>query len=440
MDRTRTFYFIVFSLCINSLVSTPAMGVTDETPMILSNCKTVNVIPCIESMKIEIPSGQVLTTNLTGRVAGRDPEFTGIGYEEYSVGDLSFEGTSKNLLIPRIVYYPFGASKERDFLAIAVQPSWLDNYLDPSENFLEMPHRTTNFLCGDSGNRTKCRRSNNFNTELKFLFTLRVSPEFSPVWASGSTKDVEIGWVKPETLNLGYYQLPVTLGTLQREMVLFSDYYANPIEAIESSQYADYPADWPNLWINSNRDRSANPLNECRETPFLTVTTNAIYQDVPRWNAATESLDLKLWASHLKRDGSLNRGFYELRISEKLAKCFWGIDVSSSTRARVIISYPGSNEEAVVETVVTSFQKGVFQVQATNFTFSSPTLKTRILQQNPILDSSPNVPVNEAEKSPGAAVTKSGAKKLSINCVKGKITKKVTGVKPKCPTGYKKKA
>jgi uncharacterized membrane-anchored protein YhcB (DUF1043 family) len=30
-------------------------------------------------------------------------------------------------------------------------------------------------------------------------------------------------------------------------------------------------------------------------------------------------------------------------------------------------------------------------------------------------------------------------KKTTINCVKGKVTKKVTAVKPKCPTGYKKK-
>ena len=31
------------------------------------------------------------------------------------------------------------------------------------------------------------------------------------------------------------------------------------------------------------------------------------------------------------------------------------------------------------------------------------------------------------------------AKKTTIICVKGKLTKKVTAVKPKCPTGYKKK-
>jgi hypothetical protein len=32
------------------------------------------------------------------------------------------------------------------------------------------------------------------------------------------------------------------------------------------------------------------------------------------------------------------------------------------------------------------------------------------------------------------------AKKSTITCVKGKMTKKVTAVSPKCPAGYKKKA
>jgi hypothetical protein len=37
-----------------------------------------------------------------------------------------------------------------------------------------------------------------------------------------------------------------------------------------------------------------------------------------------------------------------------------------------------------------------------------------------------------------AAATKATAtKKTVITCVKGKLTKKVTAVKPKCPTGYK---
>jgi hypothetical protein len=32
------------------------------------------------------------------------------------------------------------------------------------------------------------------------------------------------------------------------------------------------------------------------------------------------------------------------------------------------------------------------------------------------------------------------AKKTTITCVKGKLSKKVSAVNPKCPTGYKKAA
>jgi hypothetical protein len=40
-----------------------------------------------------------------------------------------------------------------------------------------------------------------------------------------------------------------------------------------------------------------------------------------------------------------------------------------------------------------------------------------------------------------AAAEKAAAamKKTTITCVKGKLTKKVTAVNPKCPGGYKKK-
>jgi len=138
-------------------------------------------------------------------------------------------------------------------------------------------------------------------------------------------------------------------------------------------------------------------------------------------------------------NGSLNRGFYELRISESLAKCFWGINVSSKTRASVTISYPGSDKEAAVETVVTSFKDGIFQVRATNFTFSSPTIKAKILQQTSTSDPSTAVEETKSGKIPQPISKKTINSKKTITCIKGKLTKKVTAVKPKCPSGYKKK-
>jgi len=51
------------------------------------------------------------------------------------------------------------------------------------------------------------------------------------------------------------------------------------------------------------------------------------------------------------------------------------------------------------------------------------------------------VPAAEANKVVPAAEAKKlvPAKKMTITCVKGKTTKKVSAVKPTCPAGYKKK-
>jgi membrane protein involved in colicin uptake len=45
----------------------------------------------------------------------------------------------------------------------------------------------------------------------------------------------------------------------------------------------------------------------------------------------------------------------------------------------------------------------------------------------------------EAKLKAEAAAKAASSKKVTITCVKGKLTKKVTNVSPKCPTGYKKK-
>jgi len=42
-------------------------------------------------------------------------------------------------------------------------------------------------------------------------------------------------------------------------------------------------------------------------------------------------------------------------------------------------------------------------------------------------------------KSTIASAQSLSKKKVTITCVKGKLTKKVTAINPKCPSGYKKK-
>jgi hypothetical protein len=61
---------------------------------------------------------------------------------------------------------------------------------------------------------------------------------------------------------------------------------------------------------------------------------------------------------------------------------------------------------------------------AAGFTFSTPKIKVKLSQ--------------EAEATP-AASPKPFIQKRTISCVKGKASKNVTALKPKCPAGFKKK-
>jgi hypothetical protein len=69
-----------------------------------------------------------------------------------------------------------------------------------------------------------------------------------------------------------------------------------------------------------------------------------------------------------------------------------------------------------VATTVVSEKDGWLKLGAYGFTFSSPTLRVKLSQDK--------------------ASTK---KNSTISCIKGKVTKKVTGLTPKCPKGFKKK-
>ncbi|NDE48230.1 MAG: hypothetical protein EB019_04610, partial [Actinobacteria bacterium] len=48
-------------------------------------------------------------------------------------------------------------------------------------------------------------------------------------------------------------------------------------------------------------------------------------------------------------------------------------------------------------------------------------------------------PTSTPTPTPTPTVIAPVAKKITITCIKGKTTKKVSGVNPKCPKGYKKK-
>ena len=75
---------------------------------------------------------------------------------------------------------------------------------------------------------------------------------------------------------------------------------------------------------------------------------------------------------------------------------------------------------------------------ASGFTFSSPTLRVKLNQKVEVAPAvTPTVTPTVAPTANASAAPSKPT--MSITCVKGKTTKKVSGTNPKCPAGFKKK-
>lgn len=150
------------------------------------------------------------------------------------------------------------------------------------------------------------------------------------------------------------------------------------------------------------------------------VTTNAsTFLPYPPSFDGT-NLNYKVGGAHHLEDGvTLTKGVYDLALRSDFARCLYGF-TNAPIKAAVSISYGQEGTQNVATELVTQDKsKEWIYISAKNFTFSAPTIKVRFTQEA----AAPQVPV----------------RKTTITCVKGKATKKVTGVAPKCPKGFKKK-
>ena len=143
------------------------------------------------------------------------------------------------------------------------------------------------------------------------------------------------------------------------------------------------------------------------------VTTSATAMEPATPEFKNGLLTYKVAGLHYAPDGkTLNEGSYDLVMRSDVARCLYGF---SKAPISATVSVVGEGGENKVATTVVSEKNGWLKLAAYGFTFSSPTISVKLSQAS------------------------APAKKTTITCVKGKLTKKVTAVGPKCPTGYKKK-
>jgi hypothetical protein len=155
------------------------------------------------------------------------------------------------------------------------------------------------------------------------------------------------------------------------------------------------------------------------------VTTNALtyLPGPPTFDKESQSLTYKVASPHYEANGTLASGSYDLSMRSDIARCIYGF---SNAPIKAEISITSDDGEKKVATTVVNEKNGWLYLSAKGFTFSAPTINVKLTQEK-VVAAAPTATVTVAKK------------KSTISCVKGKTTKKVTAVSPKCPAGYKKK-
>jgi len=182
------------------------------------------------------------------------------------------------------------------------------------------------------------------------------------------------------------------------------------------------------------------------------VGSNGICKlSTPTWNADKKAFSYKASAPRLAPDGTtVNTGFYYASISYADAIALWNLTRPEDAATALVISVRTGAGGSTAATANVSAKNGKIVIQVSGFEFPDPMLDISLNPAyndlgKPSGDSNMTVKASDKQMStPKKSTTESSkgtvvkAKTVTISCVKGKTTKKVTAVKPECPAGYKK--
>jgi hypothetical protein len=186
------------------------------------------------------------------------------------------------------------------------------------------------------------------------------------------------------------------------------------------------PTQWSIRSTNSGDDPKGCFRSKLDLSGIVSTNSNFFISGPPVYNRDENSLDYKVASPHFLPNGEVFKGSYNLLMKSDVARCIYGF---SAAPVSATVSIVASDGTAQVATTVLGEKNGWLYLTASGFTFSSPTVRVKLTQEVV-------TPTPVAEPS---ATAKTVAMKKTITCVKGKASKKVTALNPKCPTGYKKK-
>lgn len=159
-------------------------------------------------------------------------------------------------------------------------------------------------------------------------------------------------------------------------------------------------------------------MNDNSSLQGLVNTSALVFQpSVPTFEDGY--LTYKVAGVHFDSSGQPYRGSYDFIMRKSVAQCLYGFDDSPIYGSISVTSSDGAEQVATTSVTETD---GWLRLSAKGFTFSDPVIKGKLEQK-----SAPKV-VAPAPKS------------KTLLCVKRGVTRRIVGVNPKCPAGYKPKA
>ena len=172
------------------------------------------------------------------------------------------------------------------------------------------------------------------------------------------------------------------------------------------------------------------------------VSTNALLYSAgpPTFNAEESSLDYKVSAPHYESNGDVASGTYDLLLRSDVARCIYGFTDAPIKASLEVVSSDG---EVKVATTAINERNGWLTMSANGFGFSAPIVRAKLSQEKPqpVVTPTPTPTPSAsstAEATPTTLPLATKKTKSAITCIKGVQKKKVAGVKPKCPKGWKK--
>ena len=286
------------------------------------------------------------------------------------------------------------------------------------------------------------------NENFSYTITIRAPKAFEFGEVSGSAKRVIVKYGK-DLQPVGGVATREIIATLSPMATARALEVNNKME--EKASFISYGA---NIWIYGQNNGIVDALGACGKIGGVQVVSNAMHSLDPTWDEIEQAIVVRLSTPHLLPDGSINVGYLEIRMPRAAALCMWKVDLDGNIKASIAITYVDGSAPTVA-TVSGQRIGDDYLIVSTGFHYSSPTLRVKLSQDNAVKPADNAVkPVDNAVKpADNAASTQSESKNESkvaapviapkkikvINCVKGKLKRKISGVNPKCPTGFKKK-